>query len=176
MAWAFADGIEGDLEDDAGLDFEAVAFFGNRQGEEFVGEFGDLLVGEAGVGFAECGELAGGFIAEGEGVVAQDAAPFSVAVFDGGDDDIEGGEAFFEFHPTPAAAAGRVGALGILNQQSFVAAFAGVVEKVVQILGAAGLEQLGEAEFERLWPDLSMQENLEINFIKYNHISSIIII
>ena len=101
MAGAFADGVEGDLEDDAGLDFEAVAFFGNRQGKEFVGEFGDFGIGEAGVGFAEGGELVGGFVAEGEGVVAQDAAPFAMAVFHRGDDDIKGGEAFLSFTQLP---------------------------------------------------------------------------
>ena len=29
VAGAFADGVEGDFQDDAGLDFEAVAFFGD---------------------------------------------------------------------------------------------------------------------------------------------------
>ena len=70
VARAFSDGIEGDFENHERLDFEAIAFFGNGGREEFVGEFGDLGVGESGVGFSQSDELAGRFIAEGEGVVA----------------------------------------------------------------------------------------------------------
>ena len=146
VARAFADGIEGDFENDARFDLEPVAFFGNHQTEEFVGEFGDFVVGEAGVGFAERGELVGGFVAQGEGVVAQDASPFAVAVFDGGYHDIESGEAFFEFHPTPTASAGGVEALRVFDHQAFVAALAGGVEEVVELSGSEGFEQLGAAE------------------------------
>ena len=140
MAGAFADGVEGDFEDDEGFDFDAVAGLREGGGEEFVGEGGDFEVGEAGVGFADGGEGACFFIAHGEGVVAQDAAPFAVAVFHGRDDDIECGEAFFEFDPGEAAAAGLVGAGWVLDEEALVSGGADVTEVGVDLIRAGSVE------------------------------------
>ena len=140
MAGAFADGVEGDFEDDEGVDFDAVAGLREGGGEEFVGEGGDFEVGEAGVGFADGGESAGFFIAHGEGVVAQDAAPFAVAVFHGGDDDIECGEALFEFDPGEATAAGLVVAGRVFDEESLVSGGADVAEVGVDLIRARCVE------------------------------------
>ena len=146
MAGAFADGVEGDFEDDEGFDFDAVAGLREGGGEDLVGEGSNFEVGEAGVGFADGGEGARFFIAHGEGVVAQDAAPFAVAVFHGGDDDIERGEAFFEFDPGQTSATGLVGAGGVFDQEALVSGGADVAEVGVDFLCAGCVEDFRMAK------------------------------
>ena len=52
------DVVEGDFEDAEGLDGAEVAVVFERVGLEPVGQFGDLGVGDAGVGFADVEQLA----------------------------------------------------------------------------------------------------------------------
>ena len=58
----------------------------------------DLGVGDTGVGFAdvqEAGATSSMGVADGEGVVGEEAATLAVPVFGGGDDNVEGGEGAF---------------------------------------------------------------------------------
>ena len=53
MTPAGLDGVESDFDDDAGFDFNSVAFAGLCQGKKFRGQLRDLGIGESGVGLAD---------------------------------------------------------------------------------------------------------------------------
>ena len=95
VAGAAHDVVEGDFEDDEGLDGAEVALVFEGVGFEECGKVGDLGVGDTGVGFAYVEEFAVG-AADGEGVIAEQAGALAVAVLGSGDDDVEGGELALE--------------------------------------------------------------------------------
>jgi hypothetical protein len=72
-----------------------------------------------------------------------------VAVFHGGDDDIECGEAFFEFDPGEAPAAGLVGAGGVFDEESLVSGGADVAEVGVDFFSTGGVEDFGMPQRKR---------------------------
>ena len=102
------DVIEGDFEDNEGLDSAEVAVVDEGVGFEEGGQGGDFLVGEAGVGFANVFEGLVGIVgvADGEGVIAEDVGAAAVTVFDAGDDYIQGGEFALELEPGEAGRPG----------------------------------------------------------------------
>src|SRR5215475_9252773 len=83
------DVVEGHFEDDEGLHDAEVALVFNGVFPKKLGEFQDLGIREAGVGFANVEELVA--VANGERVVGEHFVTFSVAIFDSGDNDIQGG-------------------------------------------------------------------------------------
>lgn len=138
VAFAGLDSVEGDFEHDVGHDEAAAAEVFERVFEKVLGEGGDLGVGEAGVGFADGEEAIGGVVADGEGVVTKHAAALAVALLDSDDHDVKGGIGFFEFEPGEAAAAGGVGASGVLGHEALVAAGAGGEEGGFDVGGGRG--------------------------------------
>src|SRR5712664_2730011 len=87
--------VEGDFEDDCGLD-----------------------VGEAGGGFADVDEPVA--VAHGERVIGEEAATLAVAVFSDGDYHVERGKRALELHPELAAAAGDIGRFWRFGEEAFV--------------------------------------------------------
>ena len=145
VAGAAHDVVEGDFEDDEGLDgAEVAAVFEGVELEE-LGEFGDLDVGDAGVGFADVEEFAVE-VADGEGVVGEELGAAAAAVFGAGDDDVEGAEFAFELDPGEAAASGEVGGGGGFEHDALVGAGSGVGVGAVDVFG--GLDEAGGGDHE----------------------------
>jgi hypothetical protein len=91
------------FKNDEGFDFDTVAGSGERalaRNSSVRAAISRSVSPSA--GFASSGKAAGGFVAHGEGVVAQNAASLAVTVFHCGHDDIERGEAFLSLiHARP---------------------------------------------------------------------------
>ena len=82
-------GIERDFEHGIGLHFTIAAVIRDRLLFEMLGQLGDLDVGQSAVGFSNRQQFARGFVAHGEGIIAQDMIAFAVAEFRGDHDDVE---------------------------------------------------------------------------------------
>ena len=107
VAITLHDVVEGDFDDDFWLDNQLAAVRFHGVVEEPLGHGEDFLIGEPAVGFADVAQV--GTIAHGESVIAQDSGAATVAVLDGGHDDIQGGEFALQFDPGRAASAGLIG-------------------------------------------------------------------
>ncbi len=139
------DVVEGDFEDAEGFDGAEVAVVLEGVRGEPGGELGDFGVGDAGVGFADVEEGAGGVL-NGEGVVAEEAGAAAVAELCAGDDDVEGSEFALELDPGEAAATGEIGGVCGLEHDALVGAGAGVGVGAVDFVG--GLDEPGGGEHE----------------------------
>ncbi len=110
MSFGGANLVEGDFEDDGGLNLvDSSGEFLNGGFLEMIGELFDFMVGEPGVGFSDGAQFSRCFVSDGEGVVGEDSGTFAVSLLGGDDHAVESGHDAFEFAPSLAAAAWLVG-------------------------------------------------------------------
>ena len=132
------------------------------------GEFGNLNIGQAGVGFADVQQFAIGILHR-EGVVAEDASAAAVAKLRGGDDYVEGRKLAFQLQPCVAAASGRVERVRTLDHQAFVAALASGEESGLQLLDCFRLKHWSEQDRcgrERIWFGCECKKSALRNFLR----------
>src|SRR6266404_5469042 len=136
--------VKGDFQDDGGLDIalEPAVFGGVIQ--EVLGEFANLDVGQARIGFADVDQAA--VVAHGKGVVGKQTTAFAVTVFGDSDDDIESGQRALELHPELAATARDVGRLRSLGEEPFIAGVEGQEEAIFDFVDRAAEFGAGELQ------------------------------
>src|SRR5690348_10934689 len=135
------DGVERHLEHDLGPDHASIPLVLHRHGEEFLGVLGDLGVGQPGIRLADVDQPRGARVLDGERVVRQHAAPFTVTPLDRRDDDVERRERPLQLQPREPTPPWRVRAQRILHHQAFVAALASLRKDAVEVLRIGRLLQ-----------------------------------
>lgn len=94
MAITFLNRIEGDFDDNGRFNFDAVSLARRCQILELCGKVFNLDICQARIRLSYGQEFVAGFVAYGEGIVAEHFASASMSVFDGDDDHIEGSKLF----------------------------------------------------------------------------------
>lgn len=140
VARAFADRVESDFKDDKRFNLDPVASLGDGAGKELVGECRNIQISKACVGFADDSERAGFIVSDGEGIVAEDAVAFPVAIFRMSHHDIECGKAFFEFDPSESSTTRLVWTGWVFDHQALVTALSDLMETGVDLLRTGGLQ------------------------------------
>ena len=140
------DHVERDLDDDGRLDHVVAPVAGDRVVLEPARHLGDLGVGQPAVGLADVDQPVVVGVADGEGVIAQDAVALAVADLDADDDAIDGGQRLLHLQPAEAAPAGGVDALRILDHQALVAAAARIGEGGLDRVDVGGGDQVRAGE------------------------------
>src|ERR1043165_5503990 len=144
VARRLLDAVERDLQHDRRLDHVHGAVARGRRLLEVLREAVDLRVGQTRVRLADVHQLV--VAQHGERVVGEDRAAFAMAVLGGGDDAVERRQRLLVFEPRLAAAAGRVDRLRVLDDEPFVGAGAGGVEKRVDVRGVGDRRLIGETD------------------------------
>ena len=114
------DDVEGDLDDDRGLDDAVAPVDAERVRLEPARHLRDLGVGQAAVGLADGDELAlgriGSVVDDRERVVREDPVAPAVPDLDADDDAVERRERLLELEPGEAAATRGIDRVGVLDR------------------------------------------------------------